>query len=240
MKYSGCVMSVFRLKELVALPPLPGRGAIHWTYDRAELIADSIVHITGVSLGLIAATALIVLAGVYASTLDLVTVSIYAIGLVAMLSFSAVYNLWPVSPAKWILRRFDHSAIYVLIAATYTPLLAQMNDRALAFALLGGVWSVALLGIALKIAYPGRFDRLAVGLYLALGWSGVVAYDSIAASLTHTALWLIAIGGVLYSAGVIFHAWQRLRFQNAIWHGFVLLAAACHYSAVLDTVLVGG
>lgn len=232
-------MSVFRLKELVALPPLPGRGAIHWTYDRAELIADSIVHVTGVSLGLVAATVLIVLAGVYASTLDLVTVSIYAVGLVAMLSFSAVYNLWPVSPAKWILRRFDHSAIYVLIAATYTPLLAQMGDLVPAFTLLGGVWSVALLGIALKILYPGRFDRLAVGLYLALGWSGVVAYDSIAASLTHTALWLIAIGGVLYSAGVIFHAWQRLRFQNAIWHGFVLLAAACHYSAVLDTVLAG-
>jgi hemolysin III len=231
-------MTIFRLKELVALPVLPGRGAIHWTYDRAELIADSVVHITGLSLGLVAAITLIVLTGLSASTLDVVTVSIYAAGLVAMLAFSAVYNLWPVSPVKWILRRFDHSAIYVLIAATYTPFLMQMNDRTLGLGLLVGVWSVALLGIALKIFYPGRFDRLAVGLYLALGWSGIVAYDSIAASLPSTTLWLIAIGGVLYSAGVIFHAWQRLRFQNAIWHSFVLLAAACHYSAVLDMVLV--
>ncbi|RTL76706.1 MAG: hemolysin III family protein, partial [Bradyrhizobiaceae bacterium] len=162
----------------------------------------------------------------------------YAAGLIAMLAFSAIYNLWPISPVKWVLRRFDHSAIYVLIAATYTPFLAQMTDRRLGFLLMGGVWSVALIGIALKVFYPGRFDKLAVVLYLALGWSGVMAYDSIAASLSSTTLWLIAIGGVLYSAGVIFHAWERLRFQNAIWHGFVLLAAACHYSAVLDTVLI--
>jgi hemolysin III len=233
-------MAVFRLKDVAALRPSPARGAVHWSYDRAELIADSVVHVTGVLLGLIAATVLIGLAGVSASTLNLVTVSIYAAGLVAMLAFSAVYNLWPVSPVKWILRRFDHSAIYVLIAATYTPFLAQLNDRVLAFALLGGVWSVALIGIALKVFYPGRFDRLAVALYLALGWSGVMAYDSIAASLSATTMWLIAIGGVLYSAGVIFHAWQRLRFQNAIWHGFVLLAAAFHYSAVVDTVLASG
>ncbi|GAA3848219.1 hemolysin III family protein [[Pseudomonas] carboxydohydrogena] len=231
-------MTIFRLKDLTAFPPLPGRGAKHWCYDRAELIADSIVHVTGLSLGLIAATVLIVLAGIYASTLNLVTTAIYAVGLIAMLAFSAVYNLWPVSPVKWVLRRFDHSAIYVLIAATYTPFLAQMADRRLGFLLIGGVWSVALIGIALKVFYPGRFDKLAVVLYLALGWSGVMAYDSIAASLSSTTLWLIAIGGVLYSAGVIFHAWERLRFQNAIWHGFVLLAAACHYSAVLDTVLI--
>src|SRR3569623_2550355 len=230
-------MTIFRLKELKALPAFAGRGAIHWTYDRADLIADSVVHITGLSLGLVAAIVLIVVASAYASTLDIVTVSIYAAGLVAMLSFSTIYNLWPVSPVKWILRRFDHSAIYLLIAATYTPFLTQMNDRTLGLALLAGVWSVALLGIALKIFYPGRFDRLAVGLYLALGWSGVMAYDSIAAALPNTPLWLIAIGGVLYSAGVIFHAWQRLRFQNAIWHSFVLLAAACHYSAVRDMVL---
>ena len=230
-------MTFFQLKDLTAFPPMPGRGAKRWCYDRAEIVADSIVHITGLSLGLIASTVLIVLAGIYASTLNLVTTAIYAAGLVAMLAFSAVYNLWPVSPVKWILRRFDHSAIYILIAATYTPFLAQMTDRALGFALIGGVWTVALIGIALKVFFPGRFDRLAVVLYLALGWSGVMAYDSIAASLSATTLWLIAIGGVLYSAGVIFHAWERLRFQNAIWHGFVLLAAACHYSAVVDTVL---
>jgi hemolysin III len=230
-------MTIFRLKELNMMPAMPGRGAIHWSYDRAELIADSVVHITGIALGLVAATALIVLAGVYATPIHVFTASIYAMGLIAMLSLSAIYNLWPVSPAKWVLRRFDHSAIYVLIAATYTPFLAQMHDRFVGIALLIGVWLVAVFGIVLKIRLPGRFDRLSIGLYLALGWSGVVAYNSIAASLPSTTLWLIAIGGVFYSLGVIFHAWQRLRFQNAIWHGFVLVAAACHYIAVLDMVL---
>ncbi|MBY0381640.1 MAG: hemolysin III family protein [Xanthobacteraceae bacterium] len=231
-------MAIFRFKELSMLPVFPGRPSIHWTYDRAEVIADGVVHVTGIALGLVAATALIVLAGVYATPVHVLTVSIYAIGLIAMLSLSAIYNLWPVSPVKWTLRRFDHSAIYVLIAATYTPFLTEMNDRVLGISLLVGVWLVAIVGIVLKIRWPGRFDRLSIGLYLALGWSGVIAYNSIAESLPGTTLWLIAIGGIFYSFGVIFHAWQRLRFQNAIWHGFVLVAAAFHYSAVLDLVLL--
>jgi hemolysin III len=147
--------------------------------------------------------------------------------------FSAAYNMWPVSPAKWFLRRFDHSAIYLLIAATYTPFLAQMKN-ALASAGLGiGVWLSAAVGMALKLALPGRFDRLAVILCLLLGWSGVIAYDSLASAIPSSSLWLLAIGGILYSLGALFHVWQRLRFHNAIWHGFVLLAASCHYSAVL-------
>lgn len=231
-------MTIFRLKQVGSDSRSMGGGVIRWDYDRAELIADGVVHVLGIVCGLIAATTLVVLAAVYASTKEIVSVSVYVAGLLAMLGLSATYNLWPVSPAKWLLRRFDHSAIYVLIAATYTPFLAQMNDRVIATALLIGVWSVAAAGIALKVFLPGRFDRLSVGLYLAMGWSGVVAYDTVVNSLPGSTLWFIAVGGVLYSLGVIFHAWERLRFQNAIWHGFVLLAAGCHYTAVLDLVLV--
>ena len=150
-----------------------------------------------------------------------------------MLAFSAAYNMWPVSPEKWVLRRFDHSAIYLLIAGTYTPFLMQMKN-VLASASLGiGVWLSAGIGMALKLALPGRFDRLAVVLCLLLGWSGVMAYDSLASVLPSSSLWLLAIGGILYSLGTVFHLLKRLRFHNAIWHGFVLLAASCHYSAVL-------
>ena len=81
---------------------------------------------------------------------------------------------------------------------------------------------MAIVGIVLKLALPGRYDRLAVGLYLAMGWSGMMLYDAVVEALPALALWFIVAGGVLYSFGVIFHAWQRLRFQNAIWHGFVL------------------
>lgn len=212
-------------------------GAIHWNYDRPELIADAAVHILGLVLGLIAAIALIVLSGVFAPPVHTVAVSVYAVGLLLMLALSAAYNMWPVSPRKWLLRRFDHSAIYVLIAATYTPFVYQIEDKTIAALLLGGVWLVAIIGIVLKLVWPGRFDRVSIALYLAMGWSGVAAYDSVVAALPPLTLTLLAIGGVLYTFGVIFHAWQRLRFQNAIWHGFVLSAAGCHYVAVLDLVL---
>jgi hemolysin III len=230
-------MTVFRLKQLASTSAHAAVGAMRWNYDRAELIADGIVHGIGVFGGIVAATVLIVLATIFASAYEIVTVSVYAAGLLAMLGFSAAYNLWPVSHRKWWLRRLDHSAIYVLIAATYTPVFAQLQDRVFAMSLLAGVWSVAVVGIAMKLFYPGRFDRVAVGLYLAMGWSGIIAYDAGLSSLPQLALWFIFAGGLLYSFGVVFHAWQRLRFQNVIWHCFVLLGAACHYTAVLDLVL---
>src|ERR1700712_2095891 len=230
-------MTVFRLKQLASDSAHAAMGAVRWNYDRAELIADGVVHGIGVFGGLVAATVLIVLTAIYATALDVVVVSVYVAGLLTMLVLSATYNLWPVSRAKWVLRRFDHSAIYVLIAATYTPVFMQMKDSIFAVALLIGVWCVAVVGIVLKLLLPGRFDRLSVGLYLAMGWSGFMVYDSVVATLPTLTLWFIAAGGLLYSFGVIFHAWQRLRFQNAIWHGFVLSGAACHYTAVLDLVL---
>jgi hemolysin III len=225
------------LPKLKQAPANALAGAIRWNYDRAELIADGVVHVLGVIAGLIAATILIVLTAVYAGGRDVAVVSIYIAGLMTMLVLSATYNLWPVSPRKWLLRRFDHSAIYILIAATYTPFIVQVKDNAFAIALLIGVWCVAMIGIALKLALPGRFDRLSVVLYLVMGWSGLMVYDDVVPSLSATALWFVVVGGALYSFGVIFHAWRRLRFHNAIWHSFVLLGAACHYTAVFDLVL---
>jgi hemolysin III len=166
-------------------------------------------------------------------TAEISSIVVYVVGLLSMLGFSAAYNTWPVSPAKWVLRRFDHSAIFVMIAGTYTPFIAQMKADLVAMGLLIGVWLTAVVGIILKLLLPGRFDRLAVVLYLLLGWSGAVVYGPLAAALPNLSLWLLAIGGTLYSVGVIFYAWRSLRFQNAIWHAFVLIAACCHYSAVL-------
>lgn len=230
-------MTLFKLKQMAATSVHAAAGAVGWNYDRAELIVDGIVHAIGVVLGLIAATALVVLAAVYASPLDIVGVSIYVAGLLTMLVLSATYNLWPVSRAKWVLRRFDHSAIYVLIAATYTPFILYMKTGVFAIALLIGVWCVAIFGIVMKLGWPGRFDRLSIGLYLALGWSGAMLYDRVVAALPTLALWLVLAGGALYTLGVIFHSWRTLRFQNVIWHCFVLLGAACHYTAVLDLIL---
>jgi hemolysin III len=230
-------MTIFQLKQLASTSINAATGAIRWNYDKVELIADGIVHAIGILFGLIAATVLVVLTAVYASAIDIVAVSIYAGGLLSMLVLSATYNLWPVSRAKWVLRRFDHSAIYLLIAATYTPFILELRESLFALALLAGVWCIAIFGIVLKLGWPGRFDRLSVGLYLALGWSGLMLYDRVVSALPQLALWLVLAGGALYSLGVIFHAWRRLRFQNVIWHCFVLLGAACHYTAVLALVL---
>lgn len=230
-------MPVFTLKQFASTSVHAAADAFGWNYDRAELIADGIIHAVGVLSGIVAATVLVVLAAVYADPADIVGVSIYVAGLLSMLVLSATYNLWPVSPAKWLLRRFDHSAIYLLIAATYTPFILALKDSVFALTLLVCVWCVAILGIVLKLRYPGRFDRVAIGIYLAMGWSGVMLYDAVVKALPALVLGFILAGGLLYSFGVIFHAWRRLRFQNAIWHGFVLAGAACHYTAVLDLVL---
>ena len=211
-----------------------------WRYDRAEMLADGIVHITGVGLGLIGAIILLVIASASAGLVELASIVIYIAGLLAMLCLSAAYNLWPVSRAKWLLRRLDHSAIYLLIAATYTPFIVQLKSGSASTGLLIGVWLTALIGIALKLILPGRFDRLAVVLYLLLGWSGVIVADAVVAALPGSTVWLLAIGGLLYTVGVVFHLWHSLRFQNAIWHGFVLLAAFCHYTAVLGGVALAG
>src|SRR5438093_1759329 len=207
-------------------------GEISWDYDRGEIIADGIVHATGIFLGLIGAV-MIVVVSVKMQQIELAPILIYAGGLAALLCLSACYNMWSISPTKWILRRFDHSAIYLLIAGTYTPFLAQMKSSLVSAGLGVGVWVSALLGMCLKLAFPGRFDRFAVVLCLLLGWSGALVYQSLASALPSMSLWLLAIGGALYSIGIVFHAWKGLRFQNAIWHAFVLLAASCHYSAVL-------
>src|SRR6266478_7621169 len=162
-------------------------GQISWHYDRTEIIADGVVHAIGVCLGLIGAVTIVVMA-VKIERINLVPILVYVIGLVTMLAFSAAYNMWRVSPVKWVLRRFDHSAIYLLIAGTYMPFLAQMKS-VLASAGLGvGVWLSAVIGMALKLALPGRFDRLAIVLCLLLGWSGVIAYDSLAAALPSASL----------------------------------------------------
>src|SRR4249919_2546613 len=133
-----------------------GRPAgVTWDYDRVELITDGVLHVIGLVLGLVGAIAIIIVTARSAQATDTLSVAIYASALLTVLGLSAAYNMWPVSRVKWVLRRFDHSAIYLLIAGTYTPLIAQMKS-VLASAGLGvGVWLSAAIGMALKLALPG-------------------------------------------------------------------------------------
>jgi hemolysin III len=207
-------------------------GEIPWNYDRTEIVADGIVHGAGLVLGIIGTVAILILV-IELKPFELGPTLVYSTGLLVMLAISAAYNMWPVSPTKWLLRRFDHSAIYLLIAGTYTPFLSLLKSGIAWSALTAGLWSSALAGLVLKLTLPGRFDRLSIALCLLMGWSGLLAYKHFIPVVPVMALWLLAAGGIFYSLGTIFHLWESLRFQNAIWHGFVLIAASCHYCAVL-------
>jgi hemolysin III len=204
-----------------------------WRYNRAELLADGIVHVIGLTLTLCGAIVLLALCMPAGDTRKFLSACIYATSLVAALGVSAAYNLWPMTRTKWLLRRADHATIFLLIAGTYTPLLAAVADPLVSRVLLGAVWLVAVAGMTLKVALPGRFERVSILLYLALGWSGLFVIRPVMDALPPTALVLVVTAGVLYTTGLVFHLWESLRFQNAIWHGFVLVASACNYGAVL-------
>lgn len=202
-------------------------------YDFHEIVADGVVHGIGIVLALIGVTVLIFYVTLSASLGEIAAAWIYGLGLLLCLSISFTYNIWPETRTKWLLRRFDHSAIFVLIAATYTPFLQRgIHDPMILFMLVA-IWLTAIGGITLKCLFPGRYDRLAILLYLAMGWSGVIVAVPISQYLPAITVWLIVAGGVIYSLGVVFHVWERLRFQNAIWHAFVVTASAVHYGAVM-------
>ncbi len=140
-------------ESLVSANRYPGQ--ITWNYDRAEIIADGVVHAIGVCLGLIGAVT-IVLVAVRIERIEVAPIVVYVIGLLTMLALSAAYNMWPVSPAKWVLRRFDHSAIYLLIAGTYTPFLAQMKSVLVSAGLGVGVWLSAAFIQSARSFMSGR------------------------------------------------------------------------------------
>lgn len=215
---------------------VPFWGRFH--YSRAEIIADGVVHAVGIVLAIAAGSALLSLSAFHAGPGEYVAAIFYVVSLLTALSISLAYNLWPLTPAKWVLRRFDHAAIYLLIAATYTPFLAQLDDPAVTGWMIAMVWCTAVAGMAIKLFLPGRFDRLAIVFYLAIGWSGMVVIRPLLDTLPPVTLGLILAGGVVYSAGVVFFVWRGLRFQNALWHGFVVTGAGLHCAAVIDCLVV--
>jgi len=215
---------------------IPFRG--RFTHTRGELIADGVIHGIGLALAVPAAATLIALAAFRTGPWEFTATLLYVASLIALLSISFAYNLWPISPTKWLLRRFDHAAIYLLIAGTYTPLLAQLDDSGLAGAMALIIWTAALLGMALKIFMPGRFDRLAVAFYLAIGWSGIAVAGAMVETLPETTIRLIVAGGLAYSGGVVFYLWHGLRFQSAAWHSFVVVGAWLHLAAMMDCLVL--
>jgi hemolysin III len=201
-------------------------------FTTGELLADGIVHAVALLAGVIAFAVLLGHVLGAGETGTFAALAVYAAGYFAMFGFSLAYNMAPPSPLKWVLRRFDHSAIYIMIAGTYTAIVAQFDNALWAMALAGVVWTGAILGAVVKIALPGRYDRLSVLVYIALGWVGVAAIGPAREALPGPSLVLIVLGGVTYVAGVAFYRWHALRFHNAIWHLFVAVASGLHFAAI--------
>jgi hemolysin III len=160
--------------------------------------------------------------------------------MIAMFSFSAAYNLARNSRWRATLRRCDHAAIFVMIAGTYTPFTLLRLDGVWSWGLTTAVWTIAGAGMLIKLCRRCDLRYASAAPYLLLGWIGLIAIDPLFRSVGMETLALIAAGGALYTIGVGFHVWERLPFQNAIWHGFVLAAAAVHYAAVVYGVVLRG
>ena len=200
-------------------------------FARSERIADGVIHLLGVILALTGVVLLIVFAGFWAGAGQIAAVSVYGTAMIAMFVASACYHMTPWEALRPALRRIDHAAIYLKIAGTYTPLVVMIGSG-FSYAMLGLVWILALTGALAKLFFWATPGRLAPLLYLFLGWLSLTLIWSLAHSLPVTATALIMIGGLLYSAGVIFFNWETLKFSNAIWHGFVLAASGCFFAAI--------
>ena len=203
-----------------------------------ELIADSCVHGLGLASGLTGAVVLFIMVQRQGDALKISAVLIYALALLAMLGASAAYNIAYATRFRALLRRCDHSAILLMIAGTYTPFTLYWHAGLVSVALTSGVWSAAVGGIVLKFAWPAVFERISVALFLGLGWASLLVLGPIAHQLPVATLAALVGGGLLYTSGLLFHMREALPFHNAIWHVFVLGAAACHYTAVLTGVVL--
>lgn len=196
-------------------------------------LADGLVHAAGLALAVVG-IGLMARRLAESGRLDQAwPVAVYLAGLVLMLGCSALYSLAPEGPGRARLRRVDHAAIFVMIAGTYTPLAVLRLAEPWRSRLMIGVWTAAAAGVVLKLWQPRRVEALSVALYLVLGWIGVVALEAFLQAFAPLTLALILLGGVIYSGGVVFHLSTRWRYQRALWHGCVLLAAALHWLAVL-------
>ena len=199
-------------------------------YSEIEHRSDAVVHVLGLVFAINASLWLLW----HVTGLPvLVSVSVYCAGLLAMISFSAAYNMMPHHrPSKQVLRRLDHAAIFIMIAATYTPFAVNRLGYPEGDVILTAIWVLATLGVAMKVLFPHRFEKASLALYLAMGWLVVTVIKPLSVTVATADFWLLIAGGLVYSTGVIFYVWDRIPHHKTIWHAAVLVAAVLHFSAI--------
>ena len=204
----------------------------------AEDVANSVSHSVGLGMSIVGMVILVVVAAMSGDTMRLVSAIIYGSTLVTLFAASTIYHSVRRPQLRRIFRVIDHSAVYLLIAGSYTPFTLVILDSAWGYPLCAVVWSMALVGVLYKIFWFGRFKGLSMALYLVMGWAMVVAIRPLLDALDPAGVILVFVGGLFYTGGVFFYAWEKLFLNHAIWHLFVLTAAVCHYLAILFYVVM--
>ena len=208
-------------------------------YTFGEELAHGLTHGIGALLSIAGLTILVAKAAVWGHARDITAAAIFGSALVLMYTASTLFHSIPLPATKRVLRIIDHALIYVLIAGTYTPFTLLTLHGALGWGLFGFTWGLAAIGIGFKVFTTGRFEALSLAVYLLMGWCGVVAARPLLLAMDSGGLWLLLAGGLAYSFGVIFYAWQSLPYHHAIWHSFVLAGSVFHYFSVLFYVIPG-
>lgn len=223
----GDVSVVASESEMTALA-----GEPYPAYAREERIADGVMHALGVLASLIGFSFVYVFAFTTLSIPLNTALLVYGLTVVALFCFSAAYHMTPWPEYRPTLHRFDQAAIFLKIAGSYTPVVVLIGG-AFAYVMLAMIWAAALLGAAGKLFSGGILDRYTVFLYLGMGWVSLLLVWPMFTTVPFVDAWLIVAGGLIYSVGVIFHQWDGLKYQNAVWHGFVFAASACHFIAIV-------
>lgn len=202
-------------------------------YTLAEEVANSISHGAGVVLGIVGLVLLLVQAvDKGATSMAIASYSLYGGTIILLFLASTLYHAIPSPRAKPWLKRFDHCAIYLLIAGTYTPFLLVGLDSPLARGLMIVIWSMALAGVLFKLAFAHRFEVLSLVTYLVMGWLSLIVIYQLVQVLAPGGVTLLAVGGAVYTLGVVFYVCKRIPYNHAIWHGFVLGGSLCHFLAI--------
>ncbi len=208
-------------------------SSIQASYSPKEEMANAISHGLGILLGVIALVLLVVKSlNAGSDTLTLVSMSLYGASIIVLFTASTLYHSIAYPAAKRWLKTLDHCAIYLLIAGSYTPFMLVTLRTPLAIGLMAVIWAIALFGIIMKLFFVYRFKKLSLVTYLAMGWLSLIVIYQLAVNLELGGLILLAVGGVIYSLGVIFYVWHKLPYNHAIWHLFVLAGCACHFLAI--------
>ncbi len=199
-----------------------------------EEIANSVTHGIGFVAFAIGLPILIATAAERGDTMQVIGCTVFATCLVLLYAASTIYHALPTSRAKHIFRVADHSMIYLVIAGSYTPFLLGVLRGPFGWTLCAVIWGLAALGILHKLLLGMRFQHVSTALYLGMGWLALVAIGPLTAHVPSPGLAWLGAGGLLYTVGVIFYAWDGLRYGHMVWHLFVLAGSACHFVAVLN------